>query len=56
MIVDLKFLEEVAKRKNILLYQLMSKEKDITNAVEIFKKHNAKFELMHMFFNLSNET
>ena len=50
MIVDLKFLEEVAKRKKYTFISTgMSKEKDITNAVEIFKKHNAKFELMHCF-------
>lgn len=50
MIVDLKFLEEVAKRKKYTFISTgMSEEKDITSAVEIFKKYGTDFELMHCF-------
>ena len=48
MIVDLKFLEEVSKRKkHTFISTGMSEEKDITNAVEVFKKNQCSFELMH---------
>ena len=48
MIVDLKFLEEVSKRKkHTFISTGMSSEKNISNAVEIFKKNNCSFELMH---------
>ena len=48
MIVDLNFLEEVAKQKKYTFISTgMSTEDDITRAVEIFRKHNSPFELMH---------
>ncbi|MDB9980034.1 N-acetylneuraminate synthase family protein [Candidatus Pelagibacter sp.] len=48
MIVDKKFLTEVAKRKqHTFISTGMSTLKDIENAVDIFKEHKASFELMH---------
>mgnify|MGYP001482210205 FL=1 len=48
MIVDLNFLEEVAKRqKHTFISTGMSSEIDIDRAVDIFKKNNCSFELMH---------
>lgn len=48
MIVDLNFLEEVAKRKkHTFISTGMSEIKDIDRAVKIFKKNNCPFELMH---------
>jgi N-acetylneuraminate synthase len=48
MIVDLNFLEEVAKKKkHTFISTGMSETKDIDNAVKIFSKHNCYFELMH---------
>lgn len=48
MIIDPNFLTEVAKRKKYTFISTgMSEIKHITNAVEIFKKNNCKFELMH---------
>ena len=48
MIVDLNFLNEVAKRKiHTFISTGMSTEKDIDRAVEIFKKNSCSFELMH---------
>ena len=48
MIVDNKFLEEVAKRKkHTFISTGMSDEKNISNAVDIFKKNQCSFELMH---------
>ena len=48
MIVYNDLLISVAKEKNIPLYQTgMSEYKDIDNAVEIFKKYNCEFELLH---------
>ncbi len=48
MIVDSNFLNEVAKQKKYTFISTgMSSFKDIDNAVEIFKKHNCAFELMH---------
>ena len=48
MIVDLKLLDEVAKRKLYTFISTgMSKTSDIEKAVEIFKKNNCSFELMH---------
>ena len=48
MIVDLNFLNEVAKQKKYTFISTgMSSFKDIDKAVEIFKKHNCSFELMH---------
>ena len=48
MIVDLVFLNEVAKRKNHTFISTgMSTEQDIDSAVEIFKKNSCSFELMH---------
>jgi N-acetylneuraminate synthase len=48
MIVDKKFLEEVAKRgKYTFISTGMSTEEDISCAVEIFKKNTTEFELMH---------
>ena len=50
MIVDKNFLEEVAKRKKYTFISTgMSEEKDITDAVEIFRSHETPFELMHCF-------
>ncbi len=48
MIVDTKFLENVAKRgKYTFISTGMSSLKDIDKAVDIFKKNNCEFELMH---------
>jgi len=48
MIVDLFFLEEVAKEKKYTFISTgMSNIEDIDNAVKIFRKHNCSFELMH---------
>ncbi len=48
MIVDKNFLEEVSKRKKYTFISTgMSTKEDIKTAVEIFKKNNCKFELMH---------
>tara|TARA_B100000886_G_C20426982_1_gene494722 strand:- start:19141 stop:19986 length:846 start_codon:yes stop_codon:yes gene_type:complete len=48
MIVDLNFLSEVAKRgKHTFISTGMSELKNIDEAVNIFKKHNCSFELMH---------
>ena len=48
MIVDLNFLEEVAKRKkHTFISTGMSTKNDIDNAVSIFKKNKCSFELMH---------
>jgi len=48
MIVDKSFLNEVAKRKkHTFISTGMSTEKDITQAVEIFKQNQCSFELMH---------
>ena len=50
MIIDLDFLHEVAKRKKYTFISTgMSEEKDITKAVEIFRKYGTDFELMHCF-------
>ena len=48
MIVDQNFLEEVSKRKkHTFISTGMSLKKDIDNAVNIFKKNDCSFELMH---------
>lgn len=48
MIVDEVFLNEVAKRKIYTFISTgMSSKENIDNAIEIFKKNNCKFELMH---------
>ena len=48
MIVDLNFLEEVAKRKkHTFISTGMSTKNDIDNAVSIFRKNKCSFELMH---------
>ena len=48
MIVDLNFLEEVAKRKkHTFISTGMSTENDISKAVEIFRSNKCSFELMH---------
>ena len=48
MIVDLELLKEVAKRKKYTFISTgMTTNKDIDNAVKIFKRYNCKFELMH---------
>jgi N-acetylneuraminate synthase len=48
MIVDEKFLDEVAKlKKHTFISTGMSSKKDIDSAVNIFKKNNCSFELMH---------
>ena len=48
MIVDQKFLEEVAKKKkHTFISTGMSTKENIDNAVNIFKKNNCSFELMH---------
>ncbi len=48
MIVDLNFLNEVAKRKkHTFISTGMSTKQDIDNAVNIFRKNNCSFELMH---------
>ena len=48
MIVDLDFLELVAKKKkHTFISTGMSNMKDIENAVNIFRKNDCSFELMH---------
>ena len=48
MIVDKKFLREVAKeKKHTFISTGMSTMEDIENAVNIFKKEKCSFELMH---------
>ncbi len=48
MIVDHKFLNAVAKtKKHTFISTGMSTKDDIENAVNIFKKNNCSFELMH---------
>ena len=48
MIVDTKFLQEVAKlKKHTFVSTGMSTKEDITNAVEIFRESGCSFELMH---------
>jgi N-acetylneuraminate synthase len=48
MIVDLNFLNEVAKQKKYTFISTgMSSFKNIDKAVEIFRKYNCTFELMH---------
>jgi len=48
MIVDQKFLEEVAKKKkHTFISTGMSTKENIDNAVNVFKKNNFSFELMH---------
>ena len=48
MIVDKIFLNEVAKtNKHTFISTGMSTKEDIDNAVDIFKKNNCSFELMH---------
>jgi len=48
MIVDLNLLEEVAKRKkHTFISTGMSNLEDIEKAVNIFRKNNCSFELMH---------
>ena len=48
MIVDHKFLNEVAKtHKHTFISTGMSSKEDIDNAVNIFKKNDCSFELMH---------
>ena len=48
MIVDTNFLKEVSKRKkHTFISTGMSTLDEIDNAVEIFKKNNCSFELMH---------
>ena len=48
MIVDLDFVEEVAKqKKHTFISTGMSTYREIENAIEIFKKNNTSFELMH---------
>ena len=48
MIVDVSFLEEVAKRKlHTFISTGMSSVENIDTAVDIFKKNNCSFELMH---------
>ena len=48
MIVDKNFLNEVSKRKkHTFISTGMSSDEDIRNAVDIFKKNDCSFELMH---------
>ena len=48
MIVDISFLNEVAKeKKHTFISTGMSSLQDIENAVKIFNDHNCSFELMH---------
>ncbi len=48
MIVDQRFLAEVAKRKkHTFISTGMSTEKDISQAVKIFRENQCSFELMH---------
>ena len=57
MIVDKKFLIEIAKRKKYTFISTgMSNLENITEAVEIFKSQNCPFELMHCFSTYPMET
>ena len=48
MIIDHEFLNEVAKKNcHTFISTGMSSKQDIDNAVNIFKKNNCSFELMH---------
>ena len=48
MIIDKDFLKEIAtKKKHTFISTGMSSKKNIDDAVEIFKKENCSFELMH---------
>ena len=48
MIVDLKFVEQVAlRKKHTFISTGMSTKANIDDAVRIFKKNNCSFELMH---------
>jgi N-acetylneuraminate synthase len=48
MIVDTEFLEEVSKRKkHTFISTGMSTRENIDNAINIFRKNNCSFELMH---------
>jgi N-acetylneuraminate synthase len=48
MIVDSEFLHEVAKRnKHTFISTGMSTREEIENAINIFKKNNCSFEIMH---------
>tara|TARA_A100001015_G_C14932578_1_gene689075 strand:- start:333 stop:1181 length:849 start_codon:yes stop_codon:yes gene_type:complete len=48
MIMDLDFLKKVSKeKKHCFISTGMCEEKDIDNAVQIFKENNCSFELMH---------
>ena len=48
MIVDLNFVEEVAKQKKYTFISTgMSTRENISKAVNIFRKHKTPFELMH---------
>ena len=48
MIIDQEFLNEVAKRKkHTFISTGMSTKEDIDKAIDIFKKNNCSFELMH---------
>lgn len=48
MIIDLNFLNEVAKRnKHTFISTGMSTKQDIENAIKIFRDNNCNFELMH---------
>ena len=48
MIVDQNFLKEVAKQKKYTFISTgMCEEKDIDNAIKIFRENNCEFELMH---------
>ncbi len=50
MIVDKEFLREVSiRKKHTFISTGMSSLNDIDEAVDIFKKNNCKFELMHCF-------
>lgn len=52
MITDINFLEEVAKRKlHTFISTGMSSVENISKAVEIFRKNNCSFELMHCVSN-----
>ena len=57
MIVDKEFLNEVAKRKkHTFISTGMSTKEDINNAVNIFRKNNCSFELMHCVSTYPMET
>ena len=47
MIKNFPLMEKVAKEKHCFISTGMSELADIDKAVEIFKKHNCSFELMH---------